>query len=142
MRMIFAFIEEKCVYITFFIALLVFKYIVPVSFFKNISNCTGDLISFFAILIGFLLTSLSILITCQDRHFIKVAKTYGGFNKIIFFHKSAIFWGLITCLLSLLQKLGDFLSDWFFAAFVLASCIAVLQTIYYFFKFIGLDIKK
>lgn len=126
----------------FFVACIAFKLAEPAQFLDKISNCVSDLISFFAILIGFSFTSLSILFSYRNRPFVKIANTYGGFNRLIGFHKSAITWGIATCLTSLLYKLSDFIGSWFLLGVVVASCFAIAQMFFFFFKFISLDLKK
>lgn len=135
-------IEERAAWFVFLIACCSFKLVEPAQFLDKLSNCVSDLISFFAILIGFSFTSLSILFSYRDKPFVKIANTYGGFNKLISFHKSAILWGIATCITSLGYKLSDWVGSWFLLAIVVASCVAIFQMFYYFFKFISLDIKK
>lgn len=135
-------IEKYGALFIFFVGCIAFKLAEPAQFLDKISNCVSDLISFFAILIGFSFTSLSILFSYRNRPFVKIANTYGGFNRLICFHKSAITWGIATCLTSLLYKLSGFIGSWFLLAVVVASCFAIAQMFFYFFKFISLDLKK
>ena len=135
------FIEERCTWLALLISFLIIKFQAPVICLEKLAKCAGDLISFYSILTGFTFTSISILFTCRNKPFVKIANSYNGFNRLILFHKSAILWGLITCLVWLIYEIF-FQSNCIAMvalALSIASGIAFVRLFKLFFKFMQLD---
>lgn len=93
-----------------FIASLLMAYYVPIPVKLSIITLANPLLSVIAIIVGFLATSVTLLLTAPDTKAMNRVRTAVQFRKIVNSHFNSIYTGMVACISSLFVLV--YCKDW------------------------------